>query len=149
MRVLDLIERCPPLDVNSAYCYLLQCSQFADTCAAAELNGEIAGFISGHRIPNEPQTLFIWQVAVADEARGMGLGRKMMLDILNREPTDFTTLLATVTPDNDASKAMFQSLADALGTDMGQSEYFDQKTHFAGAHASENLLTIGPFSVKK
>ena len=148
-QVLKLIKRCPPLDQNSAYCYLLQCSQFADTSAIAEMDGTTVGFISGHRLPNDPDALFIWQVAVAEEARGQGLGRKMMLDILRR-PTSvgFTHLLATATDDNTSSKGMFQSLARVLETDMGQSLLFDQDIHFAGAHESEILLTIGPFSAQ-
>src|SRR5690606_5578460 len=99
----------------SAYCYLLQCSQFADTSAVAEMDGSIVGFISGHRLPNDPDSLFIWQVAVAEEARGQGLGREMMLDILRRPTsTRFTHLLATATDDNNSSKGMFQSLANVL-----------------------------------
>ncbi len=147
--VLNLIERCPPLDQNSAYCYLLQCSQFADTSAIAEMGGKIVGFISGHRLPNDPDSLFIWQVAVAEEARGQGLGREMMLGILRRPTsTGFTHLLATATDDNTSSKGMFQSLANVLDTNMGQSLLFDQNIHFAGAHESEILLTIGPFSAQ-
>lgn len=73
----------------------------------------------------------------------------MMLDILRR-PTSvgFTHLLATATDDNTSSKGMFQSLARVLETDMGQSLLFDQDIHFAGAHESEILLTIGPFSAQ-
>ncbi len=148
-RVLDLIKRCPPLDQNSAYCYLLQCSQFADTSAIAEMDGKVVGFISGHRIPNDPDALFIWQVAVSEEARGRGLGREMMLDILRR-PTSggFTHLLATATDDNNSSKGMFQSLANAIDAEMSQSLLFDKDIHFAGTHESEILLTIGPFSAQ-
>ena len=32
----SLVERCKPLDTNSVYCNLLQCSDFADTSIAAE-----------------------------------------------------------------------------------------------------------------
>jgi L-2,4-diaminobutyric acid acetyltransferase len=144
--VAALVAQCAPLDLNSTYCYLLQCTQFADTCAIAEMNGAIVGFISGHRVPDSPDSLFIWQVAVAEEARGRGLGRDMMLDILRRPSSKgFTQLLATATDDNLPSRRMFQSLADSLQTRIGHSIMFDRDIHFAGAHESEVLLTIGPF----
>jgi diaminobutyrate acetyltransferase len=71
--VFDLVARCPPLDPNSRYCNLLQCSHFAATSiiAPADVGGHAAlGFVSGYRIPARPDTLFIWQVAVDAAARG-------------------------------------------------------------------------------
>src|SRR3546814_13244218 len=53
--ISKLIAACPPLDRNSAYCNLLQCSHFADTCIVAERDGYIAGWISGYRPPSEPE----------------------------------------------------------------------------------------------
>ena len=38
--VTALIGSSPPLDVNSAYCNLLQCTDFRDTCVLAERDGE-------------------------------------------------------------------------------------------------------------
>ena len=59
MAVHNLIAACPPLDTNSAYCNLIQCSHFSSTSVLADADGEVAGFISGHRIPERPDTLFI------------------------------------------------------------------------------------------
>jgi L-2,4-diaminobutyric acid acetyltransferase len=73
IRVADLVAICPPLNRNSLYCNLLQCTDFSDTCILAEKNGKAVGWISGYRPPNEPATLFIWQVAVHERARGLGL----------------------------------------------------------------------------
>src|SRR3546814_20531176 len=48
----QLVARCQPLDTNSCYGNLLQCSDFADTAIAAEnAQGELVGFISGYRPP--------------------------------------------------------------------------------------------------
>src|SRR5690606_15070663 len=49
--VYKLISCCQPLDTNSMYCNLMQCSHFAQTVVAAEMNGELVGFISGYRLP--------------------------------------------------------------------------------------------------
>src|SRR5690606_38843738 len=63
-RVSQLIASSPPLDVNSAYCNLLQCTDFSETCVLAERDGALLGWISAYRPPNAPELLFVWQVAV-------------------------------------------------------------------------------------
>ncbi|MFV8781356.1 diaminobutyrate acetyltransferase [Microbulbifer sp. SA54] len=144
--VHQLIGSCPPLDENSLYCNLLQASHFSATSVAAELNGELVGFISGYIIPERPNTLFIWQVAVAEQGRGMGLAGRMLREILAREVCrEVAYLETTITPDNDASWALFRSLARKLEADCKDSVMFDRERHFKGRHDSEMLLRIGPF----
>ena len=59
--VFQLISRCPPLDINSMYCNLLQCSHFANTSVVAEptnqTNEELLGSISAYLIPEREDTL--------------------------------------------------------------------------------------------
>ena len=73
--IWDLIAACPPLDQNSMYCNILQCTHFADTCVLAERGGMPVGWLSAYFPPTEPETLFVWQVAVHEKARGEGLAR--------------------------------------------------------------------------
>jgi len=146
--VHQLIGNCPPLDTNSLYCNLLQASHFSATSVAAELNGELVGFISGYIIPDRPETLFIWQVAVAENGRGMGLAGRMLREILARPAcSQVSHLETTITPDNDASWALFRSLARKLDAGLAESVMFDRERHFKGQHDSEMLLRIGPFEV--
>ena len=145
--VHQLIGNCPPLDTNSLYCNLLQASHFSATSVAAELNGELVGFISGYIVPERPDTLFIWQVAVAEQGRGMGLAGRMLREILARPAcTEVCHLETTITPDNDASWALFRSLARKLEANCVDSVMFDRERHFNGQHDSEMLLRIGPFA---
>lgn len=142
-----LIARCPPLDENSLYGNLLQCTHFAETCALAERRGRICGFVSAYVVPAAPQRLFIWQVAVAHEARGQRLGGRMVQAILARPACRHVRELhTTVTPDNAPSAAMFASLARRLEAPLRRRILFDRDRHFAGEHASEVLLEIGPFT---
>ena len=146
-RVHQLIGNCPPLDTNSLYCNLLQASHFSATSVAAELDGELVGFISGYIIPERPETLFVWQVAVAENGRGMGLAGRMLREILARPAcAQVTHLETTITPDNDASWALFRSLARKLDAGLAESVMFDRDRHFNGQHDSEMLLRIGPFA---
>lgn len=143
--VYELIAQCPPLDTNSMYCNLLQCSHFSTTSVAAELDNELVGFISGYIQPQKPDTLFIWQVAVGEKARGQGLASRMLRDILDRSTCQHVNFIeTTITPDNRASWALFESLANKLGAELNRSVMFDRQQHFAGQHETEMLVRIGP-----
>lgn len=142
-----LIGACPPLDSNSAYCNLLQCTHFADTCIVAERDGAIVGWISGYRLPRDPSRLFVWQVAVAPEARAEGLAGRMLDDLVERPETrDVTHVVATVTADNQASWALFRGWARRRSASLAESLLFEGERHFAGRHASEWQAEIGPIA---
>lgn len=144
-----LIERCPPLDTNSLYCNLLQCTHFAATCAIAEAEGETVGFVSGYRPPPYPDALFVWQVAVDERARGHGLAKRLITDILRRpENRDLSYVRTTITARNEASWAMFHGLARELGAETREDTLFDEDKHFEGAQKTEYRLIIGPFELK-
>lgn len=146
-RLFDLVAQCPPLDGNSMYCNLLQCTHFADTGAAAEQRGKLVGFVSGYLIPQRPDTLFIWQVAVSSSVRGRGLATRMINHIINRATCrNVKWLETTITQSNDASWALFKRIAGNLQTKLRQSLMFDEQTHFNGRHDSELLARIGPFN---
>ncbi len=146
-RLHKLISECKPLDENSMYCNLLQCTHFSDTCVAAELDGDLVGFISGYIPPKQPDTLFVWQVAVHKKARGLGLAKRMLADLLKRDVTDeVKNIETTITPDNDASWAMFRGFAYKRGIPTETFILFDSRIHFAGEHTEEHLLRIGPFN---
>ncbi|MBI1260767.1 MAG: diaminobutyrate acetyltransferase [Rhizobiales bacterium] len=145
--VTALIAACPPLDQNSAYCNLLQCSHFAETCIVAERDGKIVGWISAYQPPNAPDEIFIWQVAVDQSARGLGLGKKMLNGLLARPAfKDAQVLTTTVTADNEASMAMFTSFARSHKAVLERHAHFERDAHFAGAHDTEFLVSIGPLS---
>jgi L-2,4-diaminobutyric acid acetyltransferase len=147
MAACRLIENCPPLDTNSSYCNLLQCSHFAGTSVITHRDGDLVGFISGYVIPERRDTLFIWQVAVADQARGVGLASRMLAHILARPIcADIGYLETSITHDNHGSWALFKSLARKFSADFQSSLWMDKETHFSGQHNSEALVRIGPFN---
>jgi L-2,4-diaminobutyric acid acetyltransferase len=141
-----LVARCPPLDLNSIYCNLLQCTHFADTCVAAYQGEELVGFVSGYVVPSEPATLFIWQVVVAPPARNSGLASRMLMEVLERpECRAVSRLHTTVTPDNLPSIALFSRLAAKLSAPHKQTIWFERERHFGDRHPDEILVEIGPF----
>ena len=112
---------------------------------AAEKDGEIVGFVSGYLLPNRPNTLFIWQVAVSEEARGCGLGKKMLQHIVNRQRGSGVKYIeTTITEDNDASWGLFKVFAKLVNADLQAVDWLDALEHFDGQHDSETLVKIGP-----
>jgi L-2,4-diaminobutyric acid acetyltransferase len=141
--VWRLVSECKPLDENSMYCNLIQCEHFADTCVLAELGGEVVGWISGHVPPSAPGTIFVWQVAVSETARGTGLGLRMLQDLVRRDAcADVTDMQTTITGDNAASWGLFRKFARRMGAPLGSAPHFREDTHFDGEHATEYLVTI-------
>ena len=145
--VSALIAGCPPLDTNSAYCNLLQCTHFADTSVVAERDGALVGWVSGYRLPTAPEQLFVWQVAVHESARGTGLGGRMLDHLIARPSAHHVgEILTTITDANAASWALFTSFARRHGAHLARRPMFDRDAHFAGAHETEHLVSIGPLA---
>lgn len=149
--VHQLVENSPPLDPNSLYCNLLQCSHFAETSVAARMGERLVGFISGYRIPARPDTQFVWQVVVSDVARGRGLAKRMLRYLTEQTPAvgnapPVRFLETTITPDNEASWALFRSFARDFGAAIEETVLFGREHHFEDRHDDEVLLRIGPLN---
>ena len=141
--IWELIRSCKPLDENSLYCNLLQTDHFRDTCVLAELDGDIVGWVSGYVLPYDPETFFVWQVAVSEKARGMGLGAKMLAHLINRpECEGVTGVQTTITADNEASWSMFRKFSRAEGVAMNVQAYYTQALHFRDRSKTEHLVSI-------
>lgn len=141
-----LVAACPPLDANSVYCNLLQCTHFGGTAIVAERYGALIGSITGYRLPARADTLFVWQVAVAPAARGQGLAARLLGALLERcMPAGVRYLETSVNPENRASRRLFERTAQRLGAALEERLWFERERHFDGAHSDEILLRIGPF----
>lgn len=143
--VHNLIRKSAFLDDNSLYCYLLLCTHFADTSVVATMGEDIVGVVTGYIPPQQPDTLFVWQVAVDTPAQNRGVASQMLNHILARDACrDVRFVETTVTKDNAASRAMFASLARRHSASIDESVMFDRQTHFLNLHDTEYRLRIGP-----
>ena len=149
----ELVQACPPLDPNSLYCNLLHCTHFSGTSVAAVRHNSqgqeyLVGFISAYIPPGQPDTLFVWQVAVAEEARGQRLAARMLDAILQRTAcSDIRYIDTTITPGNQASWGLFESWARQHQAATASSLHFERERHFQGRHDDEHLMRIGPFEI--
>ncbi|WP_081687236.1 diaminobutyrate acetyltransferase [Glycomyces tenuis] len=141
----DIAANAGALDVNSRYAYLLWCRDFADTTVVArDADDRLAGFLTGYRRPQAPDTFFTWQVAVGDGHRRRGLARRMLDHVVGAlRPQGVRFVEATVTPDNKASIRLFESFAEANDATMRVDVLFSERELGSG-HEPELLHRIGP-----
>lgn len=133
------------LDENSPYAYLLVCDRFAKSSVVAVSEDRVVGFVCGLRTAEQPDTLFVWQVAVDPSMQGAGLGRRMLEDIARRNPAA-RWLEATVTPTNESSRALFRSFARSRNCRCEERPCY-RAEHFPGSgHEPEDLFRIGPLN---
>ena len=142
-----LVGKSPPLDLNSTYHYLLQSHYFAKTSAVVFYEKELVAFISGFISPLDKKNLFIWQVAIAEQYRGQGLGGRMVDFILaNNRQVEF--LETTVTRENTSSRRMFEKISHQLEANLTEKILFESESDFLNQHDSEYLIRIGPINHK-
>lgn len=147
LAVAELIKNCPPLDMNSLYCNLLQCTHFSNYSILAEYDGQLVGSVTGYPLPEQPDVLFIWQVAVLEQARSQGLARHMLQHLLARaHHSQLRYIETTITADNHASWQLFKGWAHSCGWEQHKQLLFDSQHDFGGTHPSEYVLRLGPIS---
>ena len=122
----------------------------ASTSVVAEIDGELVGFITAYILPEKPDTVFVWQVGVAEAGRGKGLATRMLFQILKRQAcADVRYLDTTIGPSNEPSQALFRGLARRLDTEVAESELFSSEMfgdfEDDAPHEPEILFRIGPF----
>jgi L-2,4-diaminobutyric acid acetyltransferase len=141
-----LVRAAGTLEPNSAYAYMLLGAHFSATSIVARRGEEVAGFVWAYLLPDRPDTLFVWQVGVAESSRGHGFGAAMLDGILRRPSCAGARFLeATVTPTNDASTALFRSFARRRDAPIALSTAFDASQFPDPQHETEMLVRIGPF----
>jgi L-2,4-diaminobutyric acid acetyltransferase len=142
-RLWEIARDSGVLDLNSSYSYLLWCRDFRDSSVVAEQDGRVGGFVTGFVRPQDPRTVFVWQVAVDEALRGHGIAASMLNRLLDHlAHQGVTRLETTISPDNAASQALFTALARTRYTSITRQQLFDP-SHFPDQHGSEELYIVG------
>lgn len=141
----QLAER--SVDTNSPYSYLMLGEYFGGTCAVAESDERVIGFATGLNPAEEPETLFIWQIAVDPAARGSGVASGLLDHLVQRPQVPRLRFLeATVTPTNESSIGLFRSFAHRWNTECMEEELFGVDDFpDATEHEAEMRVRIGAF----
>jgi len=144
--IWDLVRETDVLDLNSAYCYLMLGKYFPDTCVVAEYEQNIIGFVSAFLLPQNPEVVFVWQVAVAGSMRKKGLGTMLLKELLKRKVCEKVLFLeTTVTLSNVASQSLFCRLARDTRSRLEVTVCFPANLFPKSNHETEFLFRIGPW----
>jgi L-2,4-diaminobutyric acid acetyltransferase len=133
------------VDRNSPYSYLMLCEYFRDTCAVATVDERLVAFATGFRLPDDADTLFVWQIATDPFERSRGVATALLDHVVDAPTVPRTRFVeATVTPENAASLRLFGSFASRRGAECCETPLF-HASDFPTPHAPELKLRIGPF----
>ncbi len=143
----ELVAACPPLDLNSRYAYLLLCEHHAQTSVIAECDGILAGAVTAYVPPAQPDTLFVWQVAVAPHMRAQQLGTRMLTHLLQHclITCQLRWMETTISPSNQASRRLFTQFAVRHDAGCTTTTLFSAADFGASGHEEECLYKIGPW----
>jgi diaminobutyrate acetyltransferase len=148
IRLWEIARDTEVLDLNSTYAYTLLCRDFAASSIVAERDGAVAGFVTGYRRPDRPDTLFVWQVAVDAAHRGHGIASRMLIDLLDHLAVEGVARLeTTITASNTASQELFGSVAKKRRSTLTVRDLFASH-HISpiesDPHEPEQLYIIDP-----
>ena len=136
------LARSNELDENSPYAYLLWCEYFsASTVVAVDDDDAPVGFVMAFPSPDEPATVFVWQIGVDVDHRRRGIAGRLLDELLER--TGAKALEATVTPSNSASETLFRRFGDRHGLAVTVEPLFSEALFPAG-HEAERRFRIAP-----
>ena len=108
-----------------------------------EQDGRLVGALTGYRKPQEPNTFFVWQVAVDESMRSRGVAERMALWILEDTALkDICDIETTISPSNKASQRVFEKVAQRLGASLSQELCFSQTLFGGDAHEDEYLFRL-------
>lgn len=139
-----LVKAAGTLEVNSAYFYLLFAEHFGATCLVAEQDDAVVGGVIAYRPPAEPDAVFVWQIGVAPQARGLGLGKQLLHELLQLPGcAGARWLMATVAEDNLVSARLFHGFARDRNVACEIQDFFTDNL-FPEPHTAEPLFRIGP-----
>ena len=141
-----LVAACPPLDLNSRYAYLLLCEHHAQTSVVACIDDVIVVAITAYVPPKQPDTLFVWQVAVAPAMRGQKLGTAMLRHLQQKTPRQLRWMETTISPSNEASHRLFTNFALQQDAGCSIATLFAADAFGESGHEEERLYKIGPWT---
>jgi diaminobutyrate acetyltransferase len=110
LAVQGFVSGCPPLEAYPQHVYRILLRHFGSCSFVAEREGRILGFVLGVASHRQPGTYFLWQIGVAPDQQGTGLGRRLLRHVeselvrLGLERID-----VTIDPLNDPSRKLFEA----------------------------------------
>lgn len=138
------VKQAGVLELNQSYAYILLCQHFGNTCLVAETDEKMVGFVLAYVPPRQPDTVFVWQIGVARDVRGRGVGLHLLRHLLALDGCrNVQYIEASITPSNKPSQSLFRAFARKWGVSCRKLPFFPSE-FFPEQHEPEYLYRIGP-----
>lgn len=138
------VQEAGVLELNPSYAYILICQHFGNTCLVAETDEQMVGFVLAYVPPRQPDTVFVWQIGVAREVRGRGVGLHLLRHLLALDGCrNVNYVEASIAPSNKPSQSLFRAFARKWGVSCRKLPFFPQE-FFPEPHEPEFLYRVGP-----
>ena len=142
VRIWELINTHGGLDLNSVYSYMMLCHHYGNSCYIAELDNQLAGFVTSYYLPEHLETLFVWQIGVNPEMRGHGIASRLLDTILKKHP-NVNEINTTIEPGNKASEELFASFSRRNNFSITSKKFIREKDFPVNApHPDEDLYIL-------
>jgi L-2,4-diaminobutyric acid acetyltransferase len=138
--VFKLVKSSPPLDLNSQYYYHIICNDFSETSVIVEEQNKIIAFCSSYFKPKNPKVLFIWQIAVEEEYRKLGIATKILNHL--KKNLNIQSIETTISPSNKASQKLFESFAKYHKATINKKIFLSASNFGENNHEEETLYKI-------
>ncbi len=103
------VAGCPPLEPYAEHMYRILLRHFGSCSIIAEDEGRILGFVMGFTSHRFEGTYFLWQIGVAPDLQGSGLGVRLLADLEGRlGEAGIRRVEVTIDPMNDPSRKLFE-----------------------------------------
>lgn len=122
---------------------ILQKDLLSETSVVAELDGQIVGWMAAYKLPHDLETLFVWQLIVSEDERGLGLGSLMINSALNRDICEGVERVQTaIEADDGDTWRSFKRFAHSKNTDLNVETDYTHSLHKSKLDASECIVTV-------
>lgn len=103
----------PYLGLNGNYTYWMLATLYPEYCFVAETKEkEVIGFVTALPVLKK-ESVFVWQLGVAAEARGQGIGFQLIERVRDYAITqELKGMITSISPKNQASLGTFQKIAN-------------------------------------
>ncbi|NBX65954.1 MAG: GNAT family N-acetyltransferase [Proteobacteria bacterium] len=129
------------LDIYALSNYQRLCRDFSETCTIAEIDGQIVGFATGYRMPDQDRKgVFLWQTGVHPNYGGKGIATVLENMIIDAVKPDYLNF--SVEASNGAANKTAAKKAQYMGVPFANPSAIPTEV-LGGGHEAEVIYYVG------
>lgn len=147
--VRRFVASCAPLEVHTAFTYWVTFEHWGDFCFVLLKEDRITGYVSAIGSGRHRDTIYLWQIGVAEELRHRGMAQHLISAVVGAAVAKgYRTAQVSIAKDNEASRRAFERYATSRGNRFTAMKEISLRDSFSGDLIQETCfeLTLHPSS---